>query len=166
MISKSISSMALISIAGMALAVGGIVGCATPSPTVEQKVAVEAPSTHPGELAAKGFDAWANSSGLNPDQKTKLASIHSTTAREAFRIRDEITKTKSAMFKELAKGNYDDKTIEGFKNRIVKLDQDRLSIMFKALASVEKTLGKGEDAQKYFRFLEMIESQPIADRTN
>lgn len=142
----------------------GLAGCATKNPTVEAKVAAESPTHDRGELAARGFEAWSTSAGLNADQKSKLYTVHSATAREAFRIRDEITKTKSAMFKELAKGDYDEKVVSGFKAKIVKLDQERLDIMFKALASVEKTLGRGEEAKNYYRYLEMIEAQPFRER--
>lgn len=139
-------------------------GCATAvEKEVETKVAAEAPATQPGELAAKGFETWATSTSLNADQKSRLATIHSSTAREAMRIRGEITKTKSALFKELAKGNYEAKTINTLKTKIVKLDQERLDVMFKALDSVEKAIGRGEDAQKYYRFLEVMEAQPVRE---
>ncbi len=145
--------------AGLALG-----GCATATEKeVEAKVAAEKPATHTGELAAKGFDTWAMSTALTADQKSRLATIHSSTAREAFRIRGEITKTKSALFKELARGNYEAKTIDTLKTKIVKLDQERLDVMFKALDSVEKTIGRGEDAQKYYRFLEVMEAQPVRE---
>lgn len=129
---------------------------------VDQKVAEETPTQHPGELGERGFAAWATSSGMNDLQKTQMMEIQSMTERDAIRIRGEITKAKSAMFKELAKGNYEDRIIDGFKNKIVKLDHERLEIMFKALAKVKNVLGRSEQSKKYFEYMEMIESRDVA----
>lgn len=139
-------------------------GCTGADKKVEQRVAQETPTRSPGELMTRGFETWSSSANLDIDQKSKLWTVHSTTARDAFRIRDEITKTKSALFKELAKGEYDPKMVDGLKNKIVKLDHERLDVMFKALSSVEKILGKGRESQEYYRYLEEIETRGFDGR--
>ncbi len=140
-----------------------LAGCATTgqesvTAQVDEAAKKEAPTQNMGELAARGFDAWSKGAGLNADQKSKLFVVHTNTANEAFRIRDEISKTKSAMYKELAKGQYNPKMVDGYKNKIIKLDQERLDIMIKALASVESALGRGEEAKKYYEYLDRTES--------
>lgn len=156
----------LISKAGLvALAVSGLVACAgaqrsdTTEAKVKDAVSKESPTINPGELAARGFEAWSEGAGLSADQKSKLFVIHTSTAREAFRIRDEISKTKSALYKELAKGEYNPKMVEVYKNKIISLDRERIDIMLKALARVEGTLGRGAEAQKYYEYLDKIETQ-------
>ncbi len=156
----------LISKAGLvALAVSGLVACAgaqrpdTTEAKVKDAVSKETPTINPGELAARGFEAWSEGAGLSADQKSKLFVIHTSTAREAFRIRDEISKTKSALYKELAKGEYNPKMVEVYKNKIISLDRERIDIMLKALARVEGTLGRGAEAQKYYEYLDKIETQ-------
>lgn len=147
-----------------------LVGCqsAEKSGSVESKVrdavSSETPTVNPGELAARGFEAWSQGAGLTGDQKSKLFVIHTHTAREAFRIRDEISKTKSALYKELAKGEYNPKMVDSYKNKIISLDKERIDIMLKALASVETTLGRGAEAQKYYEYLDKIETQYFRER--
>ncbi len=147
-----------------AVGAAAMVGCASAgeksvSKQMDEAVRKEKPTHNMGELAARGFEAWSQGAGLNSNQKSKLFIIHTNTATEAFRIRDEIAKTKSAMYKELAKGQYNDKVVEGYKNKIIALDQERLDIMIKALASVEAALGRGEEAKKYYEYLDRIETQ-------
>lgn len=150
---------------GMAMA--GLVfisGCASTGEQsvpkrVEEAAGKEAPTRNMGELAARGFETWSKGVGLSADQKSKLFIVHTNTATEAFRIRDEISKTKSAMYKELARGQYNAKMVDGYKNKIIQLDQERLDIMIKALASVEAALGRGEEAKQYYEYLDRIETQ-------
>ena len=108
-------------------------------------------------LQAKGFEVWATSANLTADEKSKLAVIHTSTGRDAMRIRSEIGKAKMEMFGELAKANYDKKKIDSLKKQIVKLDSERLDKMFKSLEEVEKLLGKDQKAREYFKFLETLE---------
>jgi hypothetical protein len=145
-----------------------MIGCASTTETaseksvskrVDEESKKEVPTQNMGELAARGFEAWSKGAGLNSDQKSKLFVVHTNTATQAFRIRDEISKTKSAMYKELAKGQYNSKMVEGYKNKIIALDQERLDIMIKALASVEAALGRGDEARKYYEYLDQIETQ-------
>ena len=131
---------------------------------VDQKVAQEKPATQPGELATRGFEAWASSSNIDLDQKSKIWTIQAATGRDAIRIRNEITMTKSALFKELAKGDYSTKLVDGFKTKIVKLDRERLDIMFAALDKVEEVLGKGPHSREYYRYLEEMETHGFDGR--
>ena len=140
------------------------VGCHSVDRKVDQLVAKETPASHGDDLTRRGFETWASSAELDLDQKSKLWTIHAATAHDAVRIRGEITKTKSALFKELAKANFDQKLIDGFKSKIVKLDQERLDLMFKALDSVEAALGRGRESRQYYRYLEEIETRGFDGR--
>lgn len=124
---------------------------------VDQKVSMEKPTKRPGELANRGYEAWASSSALNREQKAKMNEIQASTERESIRIRNEATKTRSAMYKELAKGEYDDRTIDGFKSKLVRLSQDRLDVTFKALSSARKVLGPSEESIKYFEYMDTMD---------
>lgn len=129
---------------------------------VDQKVAEEKAPQSRGEMSERGFTAWASSSGMNENQKREMTDIQISAERESVRIRDEINKSKSAMFKELATGNYDDRMIDGFKRKIVKLDHERLELMFKALAKARNVLGRSKESKKYFEYMEMIETRDFA----
>jgi hypothetical protein len=68
------------------------------------------------------------------------------------------------MFKELAKGDFNSKLVDGFKKKIVKLDQERLNVMFAALDQVEDVLGKGPNNREYFQYLEEMETRGFEQR--
>ena len=68
------------------------------------------------------------------------------------------------MFKELAKGDYNTGLIDGYKKKIVKLDRERLDVMFAALDKVEKVLGKGPKSREYYRYLEDLETHGFEGR--
>ena len=129
---------------------------------VDQKVAEEKPPRSRGEMSERRFESWASSSGMNENQKREMTEIQISTEREERRIRDEINKSKSAMFKELATGNYDERMIVGFERKIVKLDHERLELMFKALAKARNVLGRSEQSKKYFEYMEMIDTRDFA----
>lgn len=139
-------------------------GCNTTDEKVEQRTAKETPTRDMGELTTRGFETWAGSANIDIDQKSKLWTIHSATARDAFRIRGEISKAKTALFKELADGGRDMKMIDGLKKKIVKLDQERLDLMFKSLDSVEKVLGTSDQGRDYYRYLDELESRGFDGR--
>lgn len=125
---------------------------------VDQKVSLEKPTKRSGELSDRGYEAWASSSAMSRDQKSKMNVIQASTERESVRIRNETSKTRSAMYKELATGEYDDRTIDGFKSKLVRLSQERLDVTFEALASARKTLGPSEDSKKYFEYMDAIDT--------
>ncbi len=145
----------------LVVAVLALSGCASRQAridhSVDQIVAEETPTSQPGELALRGFEAWASSAEIDLDQKSQIWAIQAATARDAVRIRNEITMTKSALFKELAKGDFNLKLVDGFKDKIVKLDRERLDLMFAALDKVEDALGKGPKAREYYRYLDEME---------
>ena len=124
---------------------------------VDQKVSEEVPTKRPGELADRGYKAWASSSSMSSDQKKQMNEIQARTEREAIRIRNETTKTRSAMYKELASGKYDDRTINGYKSKLIKLSQDRLDVTFDSLASARKVLGPSEESRKYFEYMDTVD---------
>ena len=69
-------------------------------------------------------------------------------------IRRNIGQSKSLMFSRLASVDYDSVEIKKLKERIVKLDQERLNIMFQALADVQAIVGRGIDKEKVYKYFQ------------
>lgn len=121
---------------------------------VDARVSDQRPADMPGELAVRGYEAFVNSTSFTPEQKEKLVTIHTKTYEQASLLRDEISKTKSALFKTLATPNYSAKEVSILKKKIEKLDQKRLATMFKAIDDVEKVIGRSQESEKvYQRFM-------------
>ncbi|MGZ3725926.1 MAG: hypothetical protein ACXWQQ_08995 [Pseudobdellovibrio sp.] len=135
------------------------VGCASSELEREQRKEIRAqqPADTPQEIMERASLAFANAPGLTPDQKVKLGAIYSQVYTDATAIRREIGQAKSLLFSKLASVDYTDKEISSLKNRIVKLDQRRLDLMFKALDDVQEVVGHGEAAEKIYKHFEDYE---------
>ena len=76
---------------------------------INQEVAAETPTTHKGELAARGFEIFEQAPNLTPEQKTKLIALHKRMAQEMGAIQDETSQLKTVLFRTLVSPNYDEK---------------------------------------------------------
>ena len=146
------------------LALLGLAACATSEQKkteakVDQAIQAEKPANQPGDIAARGEDAFMKAPGLTEAQRMKLMEIHSKAYAESTTIRTELGKTKSALFKTLIDPKSGNKEINILKKKIVALDKKRLDTMFKALDEAKKILGKNDQAEnvyKEFYHLEMM----------
>lgn len=132
------------------------VGCATSDLDREQRAQIKAqqPADSPEQIMERASLAFSNAPGLTPDQKAKLSGVYSRVYVESSAIRRELGQAKSLLFMTIAKIDYTDREVVNLKNRIVKLDQRRLNIMFKALEDVQKIVGRGVEAEKIFKHFE------------
>lgn len=103
------------------------------------------------EIASKGAAEFVNSSALNPEQKQKIMLIYSRVYMDAASIRKEILQAKSEIFKMIANLKHNSKEINTLKNKIIRLDKQRLDIMFKALKDVQDVVGYGPDKEDIYR---------------
>jgi len=150
--------ISLCNFVGSALILGFAFGCTTPpQKTVDQKLQKE-PAIAPGEsIASRGAQILIHAPGLSEEQKRKLIEIHTSTFMRSAEIREEIGKSKSLLFKMVASPDTKKAEVEALKKRIVKLDRDRLDLMFKALDDTLAVTGKGPAAEEVFRRLEFLE---------
>ncbi len=125
---------------------------------MDQKVSTQAPANTPEQIRDRAAETFANSQGLNPEQKAKLTVIYQKTYGEAMTIRKDIGQSKSLLFEMIATKDYKSKEVEALKQRIIALDYKRLDVMFKAMADVQAVVGFGkgtEDIYKHLRDYEM-----------
>lgn len=132
----------------------------TPAPNealLKQKIAAQPPTESATAIAERGAQTFILAPGLTPEQRRKVMAIYIHVYQEAERIREEIGKSKSLLFQTLATKRYDSNEIELLKAHIVKLDGERLQLMFKALKDVQDVIGMGPDREqmwKHFRDFE------------
>ena len=134
-------------------------GCASSELEREQRAQIRAqqPADSPQQIMERAALAFSNAPGLTPEQKIKLGAIYSQVYTEATTIRREMGQAKSLLFMKLANTNYKNKEILSLKNRIIRLDQRRLDLMFKALEDVQDVVGRGEDAERIYKHFEDYE---------
>ena len=146
---------------GILLAAISISGCASTGAKSEscedQKNKQQAQTKAPGEIASMAAKAFADAPGLTEDQKQKLLLVYSRTYSQAINIRTQITQSKSLLFKLVVTNAFNSPEVDGLKKKIVDLDQDRLNVMFKALADVQKIVGSSENREEIFRHFQDYE---------
>lgn len=119
-------------------------GCATSKDMqqTEKKIEAEEPVARTESFANRGANIFMEAEGLSDTQRSKLVQIHAETYEKAVTLRDEITKTKTALFKSLIDPSTSKKEINTMKNRVVQLDKQRLDLMLKAFDQVRDVVGK------------------------
>lgn len=121
------------------------------------QVKAQAPANTPEQIMQRAAQTFSNADGLTDVQKNKLATIYSHVYAESMSIRKEIGQSKSLLFATLATPNYKNSDITALKNKIVALDQKRLTLMFVALDDVQAVVGKGAAAQKIYKHFQEYE---------
>lgn len=119
--------------------------------TLPDKIQSEKPADTPEKIAERAAQTFINAPSLSDDQKQKIMQIYVRVYNDARKVREDIGKSKSLMFKMIATKDYDSKEVNDLKNHIVGLDQKRLLIMFKALEDVKKVVGSGKEKEEIFK---------------
>ncbi|MGE0762480.1 MAG: hypothetical protein AB7N80_04305 [Bdellovibrionales bacterium] len=138
--------MKAIAVAGLLGLTILVTGCATQDEKrdVEKKVQAETPVAQDESFANRGANIFLKAQNLSEEQREQLMLIHTSTFEKTARLRDEITKTKSALFKTVVNPKASPKEISMMKNRIVKLDRERLDVMLSAFDEVQKVMGRNQ----------------------
>ena len=147
-----------IAIGALALAATLVGGCATKEEKqeVNQRIQAEDPVAADESFANRGANLFVDAKGVTDEQRQKLLQVHTTTYQKAGFLRDEITKTKSALFKSLLDPAVSKKEINLMKKRVVSLDRQRLDVMLGAFDEVQKVVGRGSaDRSVYEPFMLM-----------
>lgn len=95
-----------------------------------------------------------NKSALSDEQKTRLNVLIAKVVNETSQNKTETLKLKKVLFKSLAILPYNEDEIELIKERLTKLDKEKLKTMFTALDEVRNILG--ENSKERQHVLEMM----------
>lgn len=131
---------------------------------MDRAVRHQTPADTPDQIMDRAAFAFSNAQGLTAEQKIVLRGIYTRVYADSMRIRREIGQSKSLLFMTLAKVDYKESEIKNLKNKIVKLDQQRLDIMFTALDDVRSVVGKGIEAEKIYKHFQDYEVPHIRIR--
>lgn len=136
-------------------------GCASQATSsdkaLDRQIEKQPEANNPQEILKRAAAAFSHAPGLSNDQKDKLADVYVKTYFEAMEIRKEIGKSKSLLFERVADSETDSRELEKLKQKIVDLDQRRLTVMFKALADVQAIVGYGADKKEIYKHLRDFE---------
>lgn len=147
----------IVMIAALALTMGCSSSPKNQKSELDQKIQSEAPANTPEAIAQRAAETFAGAPGLTEAQKSKLMEIYINTYTDARSIRTEMGQAKSLLFKTISTKDYRSRDVQVLKEKIVKLDQARLKLMFKALEDVQKVVGYGEEKSPLFEHFENFE---------
>lgn len=118
---------------------------------MDKKIEATPAPVAPGDLAARGHEAFLKTPGLTDAQRIKLSEVMGKTYAQAEKIKMEIGKSKLVLFKTITSPDYNQKDVNILKKKISKLDKDRLELMFKSLDEVQKIIGRNPETAEYLQ---------------
>lgn len=108
----------------------------------EQRIESETPVARDESFANRGANMFMDAKGISEAQRQELLKIHVNTYEKSANLRDEITKTKTALFRSLMDPAVSQREINVMKNKVVSLDKERLDVMLDAFDKVQKVVGR------------------------
>lgn len=119
-----------------------LMACATPAEkVVDHKVEEQAAIESPNQAAHAGRFAIRASDKLTEEQKTKFLNLMNKTESQVNEIRMKEGQLKAALFQDLAEGKYNQREIQIVKNRLRKLEIQKLELMFDSIEEIRVLLG-------------------------
>ncbi len=107
---------------------------------VDHDVAEQPVRPMDGGVAYKGFES-INQSTLSEVQKEKFRDLHTRMMMQTTQNREQTSKLKGVLFETLAQPNFDENKVNEIKKRLVKLNKQRMDLMFNALDEVKEIVG-------------------------
>lgn len=102
----------------------------------------------PAQIEAAAQADLASIPNLSDEQRTKLQQIQNHAKIEAARIKTELGQARSLLFKTVSDPNSKRSEINWAKNKIVKLERQRVDLMLNSVDQVEKVIGRKPSNQE------------------
>ena len=100
-----------------------------------------APTASNYEEFGKNARKQIKDSGATSEQKAKLLQLQRDTQDKSIQLRDQYYKLRSLLIQDLAAKNYDQDEVEAIKNRLKKVEDQRLQLVFTAVDQASTILG-------------------------
>jgi hypothetical protein len=100
-----------------------------------------APTASNYEEFGKNARKQIKDSGASNEQKAKLLQLQRDTQDKSIQLRDQYYKLRSLLIQDLAGKNYDRDEVEAIKDRLKKLEDQRLQLIFTAVDQASTILG-------------------------
>jgi hypothetical protein len=120
-------------------------GCATSnSKKIDQDLDARlqsAPTASNYEEFGKNARKQIKESGASNEQKAKLLQLQRDTQDKSIQLRDQSYKLRSLLIQDLAAKNYDLDEVEAIKDRLKKIEDQRLQLIYTAVDQASAILG-------------------------
>lgn len=126
-------------------------GCASSSSKkIDQDIDTRlqsAPTASTYEEFGKNARKEIKDSSATNEQKAKLLQLQRNTQDRSIQLRDQSYKLRSLLIEDLSAKNYDQDEVEAIKNRLKKIEDQRLQLIYTAVDQASAILGHDQVAQ-------------------
>lgn len=128
--------------------------------SISNEVSLEPVSTQ-ADLAAEIDASIESMANLGSDKKQKLIQIRTTTRDRLEALQTDSLRTRSLIVKEVMSDEYNLRRVERLKNRLKKIETEKLKVIFGSIDDANKTLGRQSERESRKRvFEDLIGSGP------
>jgi outer membrane murein-binding lipoprotein Lpp len=119
------------------------------------KVSEEPPVSGTQELQADA-GALIEQANLTPQQKNQLKALQANTTSQIRIIREESLKLKSILIKDVFSTSYNKSEVKMIQNKIEKLENKRLAVIFETIDKANGIFGRETNAQENERIMHRL----------
>lgn len=109
---------------------------------LDQKISEESSVNSRSELQTKAINYIDNSVNLTAEQKIKLNELRSSVTRQTDVFNKQSLELRSVLLKDLLSNKYNSQEVALIKNRMRKLEEQRLTMIFDSVDKANIILGR------------------------
>ena len=109
---------------------------------LDQKVATEVAPRNSAEMRIEARSAIDSAPNLTPNQRSQLKSLGAATSQQMTELRDQSLKLRAILVQDIVSANYNPREVNQIKQRIKRVEDQRLSVMFSAIDSANEMIGR------------------------
>ena len=132
----------------------------TTQKAVDAKVAQEPPQIKRADLIAEGENLIDKSPDLSEDQKNKLRDLWAKSRKQSDDLIKSSLQLRAVLVKDIVATPYNDREVNVVKQKIAKVEQDRLSVFFKGVRETNRILGRWGSASERNNFYQWFTIDP------
>ncbi len=125
-----------------------LAGCASQSYAerkVDYELAKEPPVTSRAELNGQAKSLINSMSGLTSEQKNQLEELRVSVVSQSSALRNRSLALRSILIRTVLSSSYDAQEVAAIKNRLQKVEEQRVSLILDASVKANKILGRDDD---------------------
>ena len=129
---------------------------------LDQKISHETHVTTREELRTETKDSIENSVNLTADQKKQLTELRLSITNQTNEMNKKSLELRSVLLKDILSTNYNHKEVGLIKNRMKKLEEKRLTMIFDALDKANVIMGR-QASENHLLMQELLRERNLSE---
>jgi hypothetical protein len=123
---------------------------------LDEKLSQEVQVKDRAGLSAESKDLIENSKGLSVKQKALLLTLRESTQKKLEQMRTESIKLRAVLIQDVLSPKYNHAEVDMIKNRMTRLEQNRVGFIFDTVDKINSILGHDEVDNKDLIYEQMM----------